>query len=390
MTDRSRDIQALLARHGLTEDLLLGFVEDTLPPGEAAGIVESIAVDAELGDLVWSMRRDRRALAGALAIDRTTAAPDWSAIDQAVTIGVTGEIPADLARELEETGIGKTGPRPNRVRTGASRGRSIRVPASGRRLAVRGFAGTLAACLLVGVAWVMIDAWPDTSRTAVLRDRSIAGVAPSQPEPSPTRAGAMDRARSDALAFADLDDAPAAEGLAFGLSTAGRSMLTDAERIEDPAAMLAAAREGRLILRVVSADAHAALEAVESITTQPSVARVAVLEGAMDRDAGLTLAGALPASGPPVYASERTLAARAARTTVSFDGAYMLRVEPTERGLGLLVAGLGRDARVSVQAIRSAEPVTTPGRVADLIWFRSPSRTWQPRVSAPVVIETVR
>ncbi|MEM8757548.1 MAG: hypothetical protein AAGF47_07180, partial [Planctomycetota bacterium] len=178
--------------------------------------------------------------------------------------------------------------------------------------------------------------------------------------------------------------------------SAGFGTPAGSERIAGAAEALAAAQEGRLMIRVVSADGRAARAMVESITTQPSVSRVAVLEGRMHDVEAERFVAAVPADEPVVYASSRITGRglesddepdRGPRRLAS--DAYMLEVEPTERGFALLLAGLRRDPGVLVQLVRTGEPVTTPGGAGDAVWFTRPTRDWQPRIAAPVLVESL-
>jgi hypothetical protein len=165
-----------------------------------------------------------------------------------------------------------------------------------------------------------------------------------------------------------------------------------ASLLSTPAEALAAARQGRLVIRMVAVNPEAAVRLIEDMS-MGGAARVAVVSGRLDDTQAAALEVALPDRPGLVYAATSEQAREQGRGQaraglMRLEAAYMLEVEPTERAFALLLARLGSERGVMVQLARSAEPVTTPGSVASLSWFRRPSDAWQARISAPVVIET--
>ncbi|MEM8756521.1 MAG: hypothetical protein AAGF47_01910, partial [Planctomycetota bacterium] len=175
MTRSAADIANLLARSGLTEGDLLGLVEDTLPPSETGRVLGALAAAPELDAMVWLMRSDREASLAAFAVDREAAgaAPDLDAIDLAVELGVTGDIPAAFAERIESTGVGRSRVHLRRLAEHAQRSapgrRRLRPGRTGRRgrlgtvlgsVATGAVAFGLGLALLAGLGWAIVIAWP--------------------------------------------------------------------------------------------------------------------------------------------------------------------------------------------------------------------------------------
>lgn len=381
------DIQGLLAAAGLGEDELSDLIDGSPETGRGAELLRRLGASPDLSALVWSMRADRDALS-----EVPLPEADSALVARAVSAGLSGEIPASLASEIEESGTSGEPPRMPRSRVVRPRG--------SRRIGSRGIgtgwvAAGLAACLGLGFLALVRSVWPgpgarpsagvriaggDTETSRPGADTDVWDTPASTPVPEamvPVEgpfAGGEPMARSS--------DGPVA---AAGTWSEGPGViLTAGEALE-------AARSGRLIIRVIGASGSAARSLVESITTEPSVARVAVLAGESDRATLAVYASALPEESGPVYASTSDSPGRerGERLRPRAESAYTIEVEPTERAFALLLSGLRREPTVLVELVRTAEPVTTPGSVSDFGWFRRSPRHWQPRIAAPVVVETL-
>ncbi|MGP1273096.1 MAG: hypothetical protein ACTS22_07165 [Phycisphaerales bacterium] len=378
MIERDRHIQLQLQHTGLTEDDLLGFVEGTLGEADLPRVVRALGASPALSELALSMRADQQRLMRTLDAEIRALEPDRTLVDAAVAQGVTGRIPPELARAIEASPHGSLPVHRVTMVRGRRRARAASLLRSPRWSAALGTA--LAACVVVGLIGILRLSWPAS--------------APTRPAPGPL---ATDDIAAPGARRADLSAEPTVAAATGAEDERGRTRATPSRPLDAPvriasaAEALEAAREGRLLIRLASSDGRAATELIGTITTQPSVSRVAVLEGAVSASSARALAAALPVPTAPVFASREgeTDGVRVASPRRVPMGGYMLEVEPTERGFSLLLAGLQREPGVLVQLIRTAEPVTTPGSASDAAWFRGPSRDWQPRIAAPVVVESL-
>jgi hypothetical protein len=365
------DILRLIARSGLDESDLLAFIEGELPVERSARLLRELSAHPELREAVFAMRGDRGELETELAADVEAAAVafDAASIGSVVHQGVTGEFDAEFAARLEASGGGAI-PRMRRPRV--ARSRRMRIPAA----AVGTLMAASVAVVFGGLVWL---AWPTPvvpSGSQRIADAEIE-TTPIGDEPSP------------AVASADLQREAASAGEALsgpadqGVEWAGTTVLASA------AEALEAAREGRLVIRIYSPNAQAGRSLVESVTMTASVSRVAVLEGAVDVGAASRIAEAVPVPTGPVFAGDPAgLDVPEVRSGERASWVYMLEVEPTERGISLLVAGLSREPGMLVELLRSDRPVTTPGSADDVSWFREPSRQWTRRIAAPVIVQS--
>ena len=363
------NLSHLVARSGIAEDDLLSFVEGDLPAERSAAVIGALAADPELSSLVMGMRSDRSQLEHEFELDVTE--PDAAFVGAVVHQGVTGELDPEFAARFEATGRARGDGSPPRMRpTRVVRARRLRFP-------TRAAGALLAACVAVAFFGASYAAWPAT---------------PPAPVPSPTAEGtaATDATRgidSPSDSAAAESDAPIAVASRFeeDIPEWGPTRV-----IETPAQAMAAALEGRRVIRRYSPNAASGRWLVESITATPSVSRVAVLQGQLTDTEAERIAGSIPSRTGPVFAGDPSDVT--APSPVSRGGraswVYMVEVEPTERGMNLLLAGLSRRPGVLVELLRSGKPVTTPGSVNDVSWFRSPSRDWTRRVAAPIVVQS--
>ncbi|MEO0629663.1 MAG: hypothetical protein AAFY46_02910 [Planctomycetota bacterium] len=358
------NILALIARSGLTEADLLGFVEGELPADRAAAVVRVLGEHPELSRTVMAMRGDRNELGHELEL--IAARADAAFVDSVVYQGVTGEIDPEFAARLEAGGGSIPRMRPTRV-----------VRASRLRFHARSVGTLLAACLALAFFGAIWAAWPSSPASSTTSQQA---EAPAQVVPE------LDAAPVEQAEV--LVDAPAlaAPPVEPSLPEWGPTTL-----LSTPAEALAAAQEGRLVIRVFSPDAERGRGLVESITTAPSVSRVAVLQGRMADHAADRIAEAIPVPTGPVFAADPGAApAPAGPSPDRASWVYMIEVEPTERGMSLLISGLSRERGMLVEMLRSDAPVTTPGSAGDVSWFRKPSRDWTHRIAAPVVVQSVQ
>ncbi|MEM9662243.1 MAG: hypothetical protein AAF937_08025 [Planctomycetota bacterium] len=369
MTTTDPYILHLIARSGLAEDDLLSFVEGDLGADRAAAVVRVLAEHPELSSLLMEMRSDRSELGQELEFELVAAEPDASLVGAAVHQGVTGELDPAFAARFEATGRQHGGGMPRMRPTRVRRARRLRFPARA--------AGTLlAACIIGGFLGAVYFAWPSTPMPPAVPGLASSGAeATTDSEPIP--AVAPGETEPDAL-IAD------AGGFDEPVPDWGPTM-----SIQTPAAALEAALEGRLVIRLYSPDGAAGRHLVESITMAPSVSRVAVLEGQLTDVEASRIAGSIPVPTGPVYAGDpEDVELRPQPQDGRASWVYMIEVEPTERGMSLLLAGLSRRPGVLVELLRSGAPVTTPGSADDVSWFRSPSRDWTRRVAAPIVVQS--
>lgn len=359
------NILALIARSGLSEADLLDFVEGDLPADRAAAVVRVLGEHPELSRTVMAMRSDRHELGHELEL--IAARSDAAFVYSVVYQGVTGEIDPEFAARFEAGGGSIPRMRPTRV-----------VRASRFRFPARSVGTLLAACLALAFFGAIWAAWPSSPASSTTSPRA---EAPAQSVPE-FDAAPVEQAEVSVGAPA-LAAAPAEPSLPeWGPTTL----------LSTPAEALAAAQEGRLVIRVFSPDAERGRGLVESITTAPSVSRVAVLQGRMADHAADRIAEAIPVPTGPVFAADPTATFDPPEGS-SADRAswvYMIEVEPTERGMSLLISGLSRERGMLVEMLRSDAPVTTPGSAGDVSWFRKPSRDWTHRIAAPVVVQSVQ
>ncbi|MEO1583506.1 MAG: hypothetical protein AAFR96_02905 [Planctomycetota bacterium] len=380
-------ILPLIARSGLSEADVLAFIEGELPGDHSAEIVGVLASHPELSEQVFAMRGDRGELSNELGLIGLPGDPVFARAS--VARGVTGELDADLAHLIESTGSGE------RVAQGVRT--SIRRVPTHRRLrlvSARGVGGVLAACLLAGMSALLYSVWPS-----------------SPAAPASTGAGATTHGgRADgspagpASASAERIDASTGEPL-FALANDDAADLVppgwtagDATAISTPAEALAAAEQGRLLIRVFSPHPSVGRGLIETITTTPSVSRVAVLLGEAEGIEASSALAAVPVTLGPVFAGDASLRELASEASASASASgvggrasswvYLLEIEPTERGFSLLMSGLSRDRGALVQLWRSDRPLTTPGSVDGVLSFEGPPRRWSRRVAAPVVVQS--
>ncbi|MEL6796371.1 MAG: hypothetical protein AAFO89_06050 [Planctomycetota bacterium] len=362
------NLSHLIARSGIAEDDLLSFVEGDLSAERSAAVIGALAADPELSSLVMGMRSDRTQLEEEFELDVTE--PDAAFVGAVVHEGVTGELDPEFAARFEATGRARGDGSPPRMRpTRVVRARRLRFPTPA--------AGTLlAACVAVAFFGAIYAAWPAT---------------PPAPAPSSIAEGG---AAADAVRGVDSSIASAATEADTAIADASRFEEDIPEWgrtqvIETPAQALAAALEGRLVIRLYSPNAASGRWLVESITATPSVSRVAVLRGQLTDTEAERIAGSIPSPTGPVFAGDPAgVAAMPERLAGRASWVYMIEVEPTERGMNLLLAGLSRRPGMLVELLRSGEPVTTPGSVSDVSWFRASSRDWTRRIAAPIVVQS--
>lgn len=370
-----RDIFIALIDAGLDESAVMAFIDGDQDHHDALAVVEALARDADLAEMVWAMRADRQALGGSL-IDASDRAPDEAMIARALDTAFPAELDASTLSEIEETGFTEkpiVDPiyRPAKRRTV----RRTRTKAAPTRWAVPLAA---AATLVVGTlaVWQLSNLSTRSSHTPT--KTPAPETLASEPGNAPLPANETN------LADSSVDDSPVVQpGPIDESPQAGPRIITS------PAEALELARQGRLVIRLTSASSATTRTLVEDLTMTAALSRFASLDGALDPAQSTTIAQALPDAVDPILASKDHPASSGPSISRQRVGVYMLRVEPTERAFMLLFAKLRTYDRTIVEVIATGEPVTTPGSAADLSRLRRSPDKWAPTISMPVVVEKI-
>lgn len=377
MQDRERDIFIALIDAGLDESSLNAFIEGESEATQA--VLEALAGDANLAELVWQLRADREALradAAARPLPAETLAMVGAVLDQEIAESYD----ADELRAIEQTGVASTGVR--RPAHPAAKGRSGRArgrPYGSSRLPR--ILGSLAAAaviiITVGVIVPNLEYAPLPSEA----EREMASNASPNADEGAAEFGAP-LTEEPQLAQAE----PSSENAEIRPRPLERPAL-----VETPAEALRLAREGRLLVRLTSVRESTSLALAEDLTTGSELMRFAVIEGRVSPEEALAYEAALPSQEAPVMASDGRAepgpVLRAERHSV---GSYMLRVEPTERSFTMLLSKLRAYPGVSVELVGSVKAVTTPTTAADISNLSQSPTRWTSRISVPVVVDTIR
>jgi len=379
MTQRERDIFIALIDAGLDESAVLSFVEGQSGlAGEAAGIVEALASDAHLAEMVWQMRADRDAIesdAQAVPVPSATLAMVSAVLDEEISneidtrdlcsIEVSGTDSADIAPPAHK---------PIKVRR--AKRHAMRIPSRAPRI-IGALAAAAVLVLIVSIALPNLDFGTGNSSP---KDR-IAATDTDLPMPNGANTAIADASPTD--------------------QAGGDSLLTEPRRAYRPeqqpivvtsaAQALRLAKEGRLIVRLTSYRDSTTSTLAAQLTTGSDLMRFAAVEGRASADETQDFQSALPKLQEPMMASaDESKGGPRMVTTRQSEGAYMLRVEPTERAFTMLIAKLKNYEGLTVELIGAASPVTTPGSAADLSGLTGSPTTWKPRITVPVVVESIK
>ena len=383
MTQRERDIFIALIDAGLDESAVLSFVEGLSgPAGEAAGIVEALANDAHLAEMVWQMRADREAIgcdAQATPVPAATLAMVSAVLDEEIS----NEIDAHDLRNIEELGIGSADiapPAHKPIKVRRLRRHTMRLPRRAPRI-IGSLAAAAVLVLVVSLALINIDFGPGT-----LSQRGP--VAASNTDlPTQHRTPVQ-------LADAQPTDTPEGDRL---LPEQPRTYRPKQQPVVVASAgeALNLAKEGRLIVRLTSFHESTTNTLTMQLATGNQLMRFAVVEGKASTDAKEVLLGALPKLNDPVMASavDSHAGPRTGPRLVATrhnEGAYMLRVEPTKRAFSMLIAKLSSYEGLTVELIGAPNPITTPGSAADLSGLAGSPTTWKPKITVPIVVESIQ
>lgn len=375
MSDTNRDIFIALIDAGLDESTILSFIDGASV--DASAIVEALGTDANLAELVWQLRADRQALTQASA-PTVSLAETEAMVEAVLDQELISEIDADDLAAIEQTGrsdadVRKPTHPPVKVR------RVRRVPNRPRRITIA-LASAALVVLVLSIALPRLDfslpGQPQSNDTIADahdgRDAPIRLAQDGSPELSP-----------------ETDNATNQRTLAGGPTILSRP-LEQPVMVETAAEALELAREGRLIVRLVSSREASTARADALLTGQSELSRFATIDGRVDDDAALAFGEALPTISAPVMASDDHEQTGPRRTQREQQGAYMLRVEPSERAFTLLIAKLRSEQGVAVELIGATRPVTTPASAKDLTSLADEPASWRSRISVPVVVEAIK
>ena len=379
MTQRERDIFIALIDAGLDESAVLSFVEGET--GEAAGVVEALANDAHLAEMVWQMRSDREAIGADAAetpVPTATIAMVASVLDQEISTEIDATdlrtiVDANKADTAGSAAIAPPVHKPIKIRR--VRRHSMRLPARTPRI-VGSLAAAAVLVLIASIALPNID------------------LGAKNPTPVPPIADNTAELPMQADTTTRLAEAPT-----MNLTEVG-PLLDEPRRSYRPEKLptvvasaeeaLALAKEGRLIVRITSFRSTTTQTLAAQLTTGSELMRFAAIEGLASNSEAQTFSGALPTFEEPAMASgEEPHAGPRLVTNRQSEGAYMLRVEPTERAFAMLIAKLRNYDGATVELVGATSPVTTPGSAADLSGLTGSPTAWKPRITVPVVVESI-
>lgn len=373
MADTNRDIFIALIDAGLDESTILSFIEGASV--DAAGIVEALGTDAHLAELVWQLRADRQALMDS-GMPTVSLAETESMVASALDQVLVEEIDASALAEIErsgraESGIHKPAHTPVKVR------RVRRLPSRGRRITFA-LASAAIVVLVVSIAIPRID----------LSNR--------------TRTAGPDLAQHPGAT-----DAPVLLADDTGTDTAGDTTVTPQRpsiggptilsrpferpiEVATAAEALELARQGRLVVRVVSSRSSTTDRMATILADEGELSRFAAVDGSLKESDALALQNALPGEIDRTLASADDQQLAAPLTQRETRGSYMLRVEPSERAFTLLLAKLRNEPGATLELIGTVRPVTTPASAADLASLAGEPASWRSRISVPVVVEAIK
>ena len=381
MHSNGKDIFIAMIDAGLDESAVMAFIDGDLGHDKALAVVEALGRDAELAEIIWAMRADRQALIGS-GVATPPAEPDASIIARALDSAFPAELDTVALSTIEQTGFTEkpiVDPiyRPARPRRSLHRKRRPR-PAM--------WWATRWAIPLTAAATVAIGAlalW----KLPIGASHPIAG-----PGTSSTLAGSETPTGTDPKPTApvELAASPADQTPMAGNAPVERSPQAGPHTVETPAEALKLARQGRLVVRLASADPTTTRTLVDDLTMTATLSRFASIDGPITGDQSLAVMDALPAVDGPIMASAKHPGPDGAKVAREPVGVYMLRVEPTERAFMLLLTKLRTYDHTIVEIVAAADPVTTPGSASDLSRLRRSPGQWAPKISMPVVVEEIK
>lgn len=374
MADTNRDIFIALIDAGLDESTVLAFVEGSL--ADAAPVVAALGTDAHLAELVWALRADRQRLAQD-AMPTPSLAETEAAVDALLDQELAPELDASAIGAIEEAGLGSAVHPPVHPKVRVRRVRHLP-----KRTIRVGLALAAAAAVVVGVSTVLPRLDFGTGRPEA-RDT----VAQGERDGSEALVALADSGGGAQSNLQETTDGPILPGQTG----------PEARELERPVAVASAeealllAREGRLVIRLVAARASAAEEAGRLLAGEGDLTRFAAIEGRLTQPEALALGEALPVREAPVIASaDPSRTAESPRTVREARGSYMLRVEPSERAVSMLIARLRSEPGIAVELIGTPSPVATPASARDLASLSGEPSGWRSRISVPVVVEEIR
>jgi len=379
MTQRERDIFIALIDAGLDESAVLLFVEGQSElAGEAAGIIEALASDAHLAEMVWQMRADRDAVASdaqAVPVPAATLAMVSAVLDEEIS----NEIDTRDLCSIEEAGtdvadIAPPAHKPIKVRR-VNR-HAMRIPPRAPRI-IGALAAAAVLVLMVSIALPNLDFGTSNS----LPNDRIASADTDRPMPM----GA-----NTELAHALPTNQAGGDSLLAGPRRAyrpGQQPIVVASAAE----ALSLAKEGRLIVRLTSYRDTTTSTLATQLTDGSDLMRFAAVEGKASTDETQDFQSALPKLQEPMMASaDKPQEDSRLVATRQSEGAYMLRVEPTERAFAMLIAKLSDYEGLTIELIGAASPITTPGSAADLSGLTGSPTAWKPKITVPIVVESIK
>jgi len=373
MADTNRDIFIALIDAGLDESTILSFIEGA--SADAAGIVEALGTDAHLADLVWQLRADRQALMDA-GMPTVSLAQTESMVADALDQVLVEEIDAAALAEIErsgrsEAGIHKPAHAPVKVR------RVRHLPSRGRRITFA-LASAAIVVLVVSIALPRID----LGHRASSEGPNVAQ--------NPGTIDAPIRLADDTSSDTTGETAVAPQRPTIGGPTILSRPYERPIEVATAAEALELARQGRLVVRVVSSRTSATDRFATLLSGEGELSRFASVDGSITESEALALHTSLPSASQPMLASGEEPKSTALLTERETKGSYMLRVEPSERAFTLLLAKLRSEPGVALELVGTVRPVTTPASAADLASLAGEPASWRSRISVPVVVETIK
>lgn len=373
MSDTNRDIFIALIDAGLDESTILSFIEGASV--DAAAIVEALGTDAHLADLVWQLRADRQALMQT-ATPTVSLAQTEAMVDAVLDQELIEKIDSDDLAAIERTGrsagnVRKPTHKPVKVR------RARRVPRRARRITF----GLASAAIVVLVLSVTLPRLDFDFASSPAPERTIAES--NEGQEAPIRLAQDDASETN----------PQTETTPRSTPDRPSILSRPIERpivVASAADALELARQGRLIVRLSGTRVSSIEETRRLLAGDSDLARFAAVNGSLEEDAALTLLDALPRQMQPVMASADDAQSSAPRTSREQQGAYMLRVEPSERAFKLLIAKFKDQPGMTVELVGSVEAVSTPANAGDITSLAGEPASWRSRISVPVVVEAIK
>lgn len=374
MTDTNRDIFIALIDAGLDESAVLAFIEGR--SDDAGQVVGKLGTDASLAELVWQLRADRLALIAACEPSADPARTE-AMVEAVLDQELTDELDANDLAALEATGRAAAGVPPP-AHPAAKARRARRLPRRARRVAFS-LAAAAIVVLVVSIALPRVDLSPPMRAHAP-------SLAHGGAQPETPIALAPDGSPARAADPAGLEPGAAGAGPAAVSRPMERPVI-----VATTEEALRLAQSGRLIVRLVSSRPESTRQAARQLSSHNGLARLALVEGRLSDEAAAGIARGLPDSSPPIMASADEKPAKGVPPTRrQAVGSYMLRVEPSERALTLLLARLREQPGIRVELVGAASQVTTPASAGDIATLAGEPSSWQPRIGVPVVLEEIR